>query len=661
LSNFADQSRVHDKDISENNDTDPRQIILYTLLAVTIWGAFTAVAAGAISQGASFLSVGITTQIGIAALLALISFRYYSTLLHVVRISLRFWPIILLAGFLFPARDIFFLYALSSAPKLTVTAIDALWPIFLVIFAAIFAVRRKNSIDAFGLLMLLSAFGGAMLVMSGDDAVEQFIAAPNTDSLILIIPYLAALFGAMCAAGENVSLKYIRDKSELTNNVKTTLCLSAFARIVGVLYIIFGLYIFEFEIRLPGLSGLNIAYLIFGWTIASIAFTHAVLATANLKQGVVSRFSMANVSSLAYLSPAINAVILSLFFPEEQLTGLVVGGISIVVVANFLINSGARYAKATYGTLIFALWFSVVSLFTPPSGDAEFLFTLAQVSGTVLAILASFTLWRLADLIIRRRKMISDLSRAAESLLDEARSNDHDTYQLLISKHDNVLRSIVSDLFMSSQIPGTDLRETEDLRRDRDLHLLDSAYDFEDTVRKTLHLGDIRIQTALTEFAHSVDQWVSSRRSRLVAGEFFIISTLAAITIAAVFLARPREFESEIMILGFCSALVFLVLAIRDLSWNRWNLTYDDIRAVERFFERCGLVPCLPAHIIEFREMPNPPIPRTFRLSTSGGRHVVGEVTVLPQPEWVAWLARVLILGGFAGAALLLALSHSLI
>jgi drug/metabolite transporter (DMT)-like permease len=491
---------------SETDSSDPRMIMLYALLAVSIWGAFTAVAAGAISQGASFISVGITTQVGVALALGIVALRFSYTLWTVLRRSLRYWPVMLMASVLFPARDILFLYALSNAQKLTVTAIDALWPIFLVVFSALFFRAQRGDFEPFKFVMLVSAFGGAILVISGDEAVMNFFADPKLSSPALFVPYACAVLGAMAAAGENLTLRFIREQTGLPNMVSTTICLSAIARVLGAVYMVVGIHAYDIQISLPKLSVINVGYLIIGWTIASIVLTHAVLSANQKEKFGVNQISMANVGSIAYLSPVINAVILSIFFPEEKLSGVVVAGISIVVVANFLINSGARYAKATYGTLIFTSWFSVVSIFTEPVGQSEFLFTLAQVAGTILAILASFTLWRLSDLMVRWRALISQIGRSAETVLEAAKREGADVYGRFLALYDRMMRGLVSDLFTYSQAARSNLLVSSLAKQDQNPGLFQAVIEFEELARKTLRYGPPAVPAALGDLAEGFDR-----------------------------------------------------------------------------------------------------------------------------------------------------------
>lgn len=625
----------------------PRRILLAALAAMAIWGSFTAVAAGALQQGAHPLFFGLLTQLGIAGCIAGIILTRVRRYRRFFRETKRYYIQYFIGSLCFPLRDILFLIALANAPKLTVSAIDALWPIFLVLLSNIFVGFDPKDFRPKKLFLLLSAFGGAGLLVYEDvGSIRNVFSYLQTEDLIF---YVSALGGAIMAAGENISLRIIRDRAGVQRSVETTIFLSGTARIPFFFYAPAVFWFLDTPLILPVGALVNLGVIIFGWTVASILFTYAVLKTERSSAMPSENVSLANIGSIAYLSPVSNAILLSIFFPEEQLAGLAIVGISLVVLSNMLINADMRYIGALSGTMVVTIWICVITSVTEipaniRSDNQVYLFSLAEISGAIFAILASFTLWRLSDSGKTLQKYLWQIGEAMQDVVGAYRAETGMASQRLLYLADVLLRLIVRDALLAG-VPFSSPSVSNGSRGvAENLHdvLLRLRQQIEVDLNSSLHKTEI--YSSFRRLDSLIDSWITERRSKLTIGEMFIMFVLGGVTVSAVLINQSSDLLSQLFSICFASGVVFLLLIIRDLNRNRWNFTRDALASIERLFESVGCRPYLPRDVLDTGELEGPSEAKLYRTESIDGSITQREFG--PTPYWMNAMVYVLLIFG---------------
>lgn len=644
----ADESAPEARAVSSQ-----REALLSALFAVMIWGSFTTIAAVAIEKGVSYLWLGVIVQFGIAIIFAGLALLRWSRLRAFWRRVRRFWPIFLVASLLFPARDIFFLYALSHAPKLSVSVIDALWPIFLVLFANIFIKFDRRDIEPQRLALLGLAFAGAaLLILTDGDSVanlDLFTLFSSEDAM----PYLIALFGAMAAGGELVSLKYIRERAELEDTVYSSVFLLAIARAPTILYGLGFILFCEEPLELSGGAAPYVAFLILGWVVANIAFTYAVLVT-QMKGPGASRVSMANLGSIAYLSPVINVLVLAVVFQDEVVSEYLFFGLTIVVLANFLMNAGSRYADALTGAMVIFMWTGLLTFFEAPlSGDdVSRMSLIAEVSGAVLAIVTSFTLLRMAAAQRAVDSSLSELAGSLEQLLFATRTHPGGG-EARPSAVSNAIDELLKTVTLHSLRPG------------KAEAWIETIHDDLDRLEKTIFEAAMaagadpaEMMRRLSDVSDKVDAWIMHRRESVSIGEYLVSVFLASLTVIVLFYLRPVGFYADLATAVFAGSLGYLILYIRDVMNNKWRRSFHRILVVERIFKRVRLAPYLPSEILHSTDMPTPKMTRRYRTEAPDATDGEAEVDVQPEPFLLRLILPLLFAAAIAATILLMAAKH---
>lgn len=508
------------------------------------------------------------------------------------------------------------------------------------------------------MVLLVSAFGGAGLLVYDDiESLRNILETFRPEEIIF---YVVALGGAIMAAGENISLRIVRDRAGIQRSVENTIFLSATARIPFFLYGPIAYWLLDVPPLLPAGAVLNLLVIIVGWTVASVLFTYAVLKTERSEFIRADNVSLSNIGSIAYLSPVSNAILLSIFFPEEQLAGLAIVGISLVVLSNLLINADMRYVTALSGTMIATIWLCVVTAITPPeyniySTGATYFFSIAEVTGGVFAILVSFTLWRLSDSGKALQRYLWQIGEAMQDVVSAYRAEVSTPSTQVVSLADKLLCLLVRDALLGGARSKSRKRHQEALEFG-DFHTVliemrthmenDAGYKLD----KTEIYGPYRRLDGL------VDSWTIERRARLTLGEMIIMSLLGIITVVSVYTNRAPGAISDLLAVFFSSGVIFLLLCIRDLNRNRWNFSQESLTSMERLFEAVGSRPYVPREVVDSGELEGPDETKLVRTESVLGGFVERELS--PRPVWMNSIVSVLLALGVAAGVLLLILQN---
>ncbi len=290
---------------------------LAVILATAIWGCTTVIYVLALRSGASPLGMALSIQGGIAFVLLVLTALNFKKFKSTWVQMKPFVPLFVLTSIVFLCRDLFFIVALQNGSKLLVSVVDALWPVAMVLVAALmFPASRRIAPSQFGLLLL--AFTGVAIAFTGQNHGEITVTGP-------LWAYGVALLGALSAGIEVNLFRYVRERTGVQQTLADIFYLSAFIRLPLLILAPFVALAFQPQIIIPAASLPYILILLVAWTCATLFFMYGVCSETAHKIGVV-----------AYISPVLNIMLLAYVFPEERLTVLFMLGAGLVVGANII-------------------------------------------------------------------------------------------------------------------------------------------------------------------------------------------------------------------------------------------------------------------------------------------------------------------------------------
>jgi drug/metabolite transporter (DMT)-like permease len=323
------------------------------MIAVGIWGTFTAVAASALEAGVSYITLSLLVQALIYIPFAIYSWQKKLRYIAILKRVKRYWIIILISGVCSILRDVFFIYALSLGPKLQITVIDALWPIFVIVVSALLIPADRGRVSVTSVFLVFSAFVGASFLWL--PTLQPSNIGKEIEFAGWVV-YLAAALGAFSASLEVVTVRFIHRKTRLRPTLQNALFITQTPRAITALIAVSVLAFSQHDISDAFSAVPQVAFLTIGWAVASILFSYAVIA-----------YDSPTVTSIAYLSPVLSALLLGAFFPDVILTPVVMAGVLLIVLSNILLHIRSHSIEPLIAATMIASWVAILVAFRPVS------------------------------------------------------------------------------------------------------------------------------------------------------------------------------------------------------------------------------------------------------------------------------------------------------
>lgn len=571
--------------------------LLSAATAVSIWGTFTLIVALALDAGVDVFALSFSVQLSIAAILVLTSICKPKEFKTFVSNKDLPWVAILVSSTLFILRDVGFIYALSIIPKMHVTVIDALWPVFTYIISGLAVRSTINDFTVRKVLLMVSAFIGASLTLFINDfsnEVEEIHRQISTAYL----GYISAILGALFASGEVVSAQYIHGKSKFSPTKQNTHYLSTSQRAPSIVFVFCISYYCGIDYQSVHLGWEYVLYLSVGWVIATVLFNFAAIT-----------HSSNSFVSIAYFSPVMTAVLLMLFYPKETIGIAAIGAMLTIVFSNYFMHFARRSISATaltsVLTLLTAVVCTVIDARQANGGIGEFLLVgetnlliYIQIFAEIFAILVGFTLLRLHN---RDRELELGLSEIGTRLYSLTRTLDGD------KKFDRAARRRINSLSESVLASAIDCRQRI---TNAAAGAVSGVYSMTERLGDELNgicpEGKQDIKDKYERAIEAVDSWMILFTDRPSVAEIAAVYTMGILLVFGMLLARVQDVFSNIATVSFAMAIVFLLSAVGDLLRNQTQRKFTQLMAVQRLFIRLNGTYYIPKRLLDVEDFPDP-------------------------------------------------------
>lgn len=578
------------------------------LLAVFIWGSFTAVAALALEAGVSYLTLSLATQVILylpfIPLIIAKRRRFRS-----VTAAMRPWRgLVIFSGFASVLRDLCFIFALANAPKLQVSVLDALWPIAVVVLAGLVLPQDRRSLRKTDGLLILSAFVGASFLWLPTLAPSG--TGPTGETNAQWFVYLAAVAGALFAAIEVVTVRFVQRKASLEPTLDNAIFVTQLQRGVAMVVSLIAIIVLQVDISELALAWPQVTFLGIGWAVATIAFSYGMIV-----------YPSPTIASVAYLSPVTNSVLLAFLFVDVVLTPVVMIGICLIVLSNLYLHISRRHMHSGIAALIVVSWIGVLLSYRPVTESSDIILNNAGILTSLFAIVVGFSLWRLGERDRALNLKIAEICLEVSAVFRSAtKGRDAMRSELdLLLKH-------VTDLLYEER-PDT---------QSRFIDRIDERFD----QMRALSRMDVDRSRTLYDLELHVRELIVLKSERLTFAELATLLISGFVSAMIFIVNRSDGVAGDLVAVSIAFVIVFLIFSM--LSMDRAK-TFWSFRKARRFFPAYNtleLVPYLPATAIGFGEFEMPEQLSVIRSNVDPEceHEAMVEVELVPDPRWLALL-----------------------
>lgn len=595
------------------------------LAAVAIWGSFAAVSVSALEAGVGYLSLSLVVQVLLYLPFLPIVWTRRGRFRSVAQAIRPQSGWVVLAGICSVLRDLCYIFALANAPALQVSVLDALWPIFVVLLAARVMKADRRSFSLLDVFLIVSSFVGASFlwlpdVRSGTASLEFALSAPWW-------VYLVAVGGAATAAIEVVIVRYVQRKAGVAPTIENAIFITQLPRFVAMVTAIVAIVALQVDVTEVLRAVPQVVFLSLGWTAATIAFTYGIIVHPS-----------PTITSVAYLSPVMNSLVLAIVFADIVLTPVILIGICLIVLANMLLHVSRQNLHAGIATIMLVSWIAVMMSYRPITQDAELALNNAGILTSLFAIVVGFSLWRLGE---RDRALNLKIANICTEMAEVYRSSTANR-EGLRAQLDLLLREIMCLLYEPN------LREQE-----RHIDRLDDRFD---ELRRISVRDRDRVRT-LQELEGHVREWIVLKAERLSFVEIVTLMATGAMSVFIFLLTREDNFTGDLIAVTMAGTIVFLLFSMFGLDRNKNFLSFAKARQFFPAFNALDLVPYLPRRVLDAGEFSMPSSEWSVRTETAEGDGSLGERQLTPDPAIVRILPYAL---SFAiAASIILALGQA--
>jgi len=562
-------------------------------VAAFLWSTFPlAIAQGVASYNyAALYCVGI----GISAL---------AHFLYLLRIRQRFAAVVRahfgdilrwggMASLAITVASFAYYYAMTSSHKVEAAILLEFWPVLSMLFGvALLSRTHWDNVPAYAWLCAALAFAGSVILLL--DRVGG-IQTWNLNHYTLFA-FLGAVFYGLSGNLQAV----LGARLELASEFDKTVIVRFFADFLSFLLALAVIPFFEVDWVWDGgflLSTLYLGVLIY--TASAFFFNHSLRLA-----------SSPSINLLFYIAPVIGVVWLDLF-DYGDITRFAVLGASLILISNVLVSSEYRYAPSTMYTLVFILFFQLVTILFEgfPLRD---MFVYMEISGGIFAIVAGFSLTRLhqkaGDEEVHR-VAISNTGYRLASLVQE---HQPEKFNGVRRKLDDLFTTIVdyelcTDKHARTEILGRIYHQEEEL--DRLCRFLLAGTPHQESGHTLVH-----------ELMEQIDSWIAKKSDNLSNGELIAISLLGLVPVGGLLLNQAENLFASVSAVFLATGIVYIVLKIVDLDRGQGGKDFSSLLSTQQMFRRLNLDYYLPYSVIRNMTLPPPPHPVAFRYQAPGSQ-----------------------------------------
>lgn len=538
--------------------------LFYALVAVIVWS--TAAAVG-VSASVSLTPLEFSAMIVVSAVVSLLTINFKH--LKVATQNLKALPVhakilVVLFGLMVSGYYICFYSGLFYAPSVQANVINYLWPIIYTIVASI-SFRNQYRFSFYKTMFVFLGFLGAVLLMF--DSPGDLGLMWNTLS-----PWYLASLGAAILAGLYLVISQYLQKFSFENRF-----LFLFGLIFSSPLLITGAFYF-------GNTGmLDLFYAApYALYLGAIVIPVGQIAWAN----AIRLFKSPSISAVSFLTPVLSTILV-ITVHGTNVSALGFFGAVLVFFSALLVTSEHLYTSAQISAATAAVLTGIAILFNPPEYSSLTEATTSGSLGTIFSVLASFTIYRLADRLRERDNSLLALGSCVRKLEYAAVSQQNSSLLKHLKRFRKDTLSLDAGVGNSDHVHASALILLESLQTIRSEDIEDGS------------------KSSSEELRHCLDRWLTHYHQKTSSGELAVISTIGALSIISAVLIAEKAFFPAIIICVSSGAVAYIVSLIRDYENHVAERDFPKINAMYRSFFSSGTV-IWPSEVLEspFMKLP---------------------------------------------------------
>lgn len=414
-----------------------------------------------------------------------------------------------------------FYFSIQNAPKIQANIINYLWPILTSLFGIYIFKNETRKFGLYELSLLFLSFLGALLVAWDITQENPF----NTFHFEYIYAFMASIFAAL----------YLNFILKLKRFIKSTQILYVTSLSIALPFTIVFSILFNFSLdfhisSLPWLFYLSV--IVFG------GGQYLLIKSMEID-------NMVTITSLAYLTPFFSSIMLNVFL-DEPFTNTIILGAILIVFSNILLSNSFSHFYAHNGALISFILIGVVTYVDPHFFKVTNIDSnIGGYLGAIFSILTGFTLSRVWQKNQKEDEYLIDINER----LKKFKFNSLEKESLY-----NMIKNI-TDLDFA--------KNSQDVK-DSSINLLSKFFILK---KSTIHKYDLyEVETLLKK-------WILLKVDKVSKAELNLLYILGSLVIFDFLQKMGKDFFTDLTAICFSSAVVYIILAIRDLNNNRTD--YD--------------------------------------------------------------------------------------
>lgn len=497
-----------------------------------------------------------------------------------------------LAGLAITVASFSYYFSMTSENKVESAILLEFWPVLSMFFGvALLSRTHWENVPGYAWVCAALAFAGSIiLLLDRVGGIQTWNLNPFN-----LFAFIGAIFYGLSGNLQAI----LGSRIELESEFEKTVIVRFFADFLSFLMTLAVIPFFDMEWSWDRSFLFSTLYLgLFIYTASAFFFNHSLRLA-----------SSPSINLLFYIAPVIGVLWLDLFGYGE-ITRFAVLGASLILISNVLVSSEYRYAPSTMYTLVFILFFQLVTiLFEGIFLEDHFIYL--EISGAIFAIIAGFSLTRLHQKDAEEEHIRVAISNAGYRLATLIQQSHPQEFPATRSQLDRLFTTIIDydfcqDRGARSRILDKLYHEEEELERLCRLQLVGS--DQVEAGREVIH-----------ELSEQIDRWIAKKGDNLSNGELMAIALLGGVPVIGLALHQADHLFGSVAGLFLATGIVYIMLKIVDLDRGHGEKDFSNLLSGQQMFRRLNLDYYLPRWVVLNRTLPPPPYPIAFRYATKGG------------------------------------------
>jgi len=501
---------------------------VYALVAILLWSS-AATVAGILTNSANFLTITISLQIGGIGFFA--SWLYLSKTYEESFISLKklikkqkiknylIFNLVMFSFFI-TLYYLLFYYSIQNAPKIQANILNYLWPMLTPLLGIYLFKNEKKDFGYYQVFLLFLSFVGALLV-AWDITLDNPFSSFHLE-------YIYAILGAFSAA------LYLNFIFKLKRYMASTQLLYLIALIISLPFSILIAYLFDVEINftlssLPWLLYLGVVVFGFG--------QYLLVKSIEID-------NMVTISALAYITPLISSLMLNMFL-NEPLTNTIVFGAVLIVFSNIMLSNYFSHFYAVNGALIAFVSVGLVAYINPYLINIEYFQenNINKNLGIIFSILTGFILSKVWNKNQQEDIYLIEINELLKTLSLENKDQRKDIYKFI------------------QQVAHLDFSITSKEVQNTTKKVLESFNNINSITKKD--------KIVLKKVQLILNKWLMLKVDKIGKTQLILLTTLGGLIIFDFLYKIGQNFYLDITAMFFSSAIVYIILLVRDYSHGR--------------------------------------------------------------------------------------------